>query len=101
MSMSTNSGGRCRELLTRFLGIPPNVKTQALYHSVRERAVSGDVLQSFRPAAFFARAVYCPDLATCSVSIRNFATAACATVADSAVVGSTATDGSALPSAVA
>jgi LuxR family transcriptional regulator, maltose regulon positive regulatory protein len=29
---------RCRELLTRFLGIPPNSKTQALYHSVRERA---------------------------------------------------------------
>jgi len=25
-------------LLTRFLGIPPNAKTQALYHSVRERA---------------------------------------------------------------
>jgi len=23
---------------TRFLGIPPNAKTQALYHSVRERA---------------------------------------------------------------
>ena len=31
---------RCRELLTRFLGTPPNAKTQALYHSVRERAVS-------------------------------------------------------------
>jgi LuxR family transcriptional regulator, maltose regulon positive regulatory protein len=31
---------RCRELLTRFLGIPPNAKTQALYHSVRDRAVS-------------------------------------------------------------
>ncbi len=30
--------GRCRELLTRFLGVPPNTKTQALYHSVRERA---------------------------------------------------------------
>jgi LuxR family maltose regulon positive regulatory protein len=29
---------RCRELLTRFLGIPPNAKTQALYHSVRELA---------------------------------------------------------------
>jgi LuxR family transcriptional regulator, maltose regulon positive regulatory protein len=29
---------RCRELLTRFLGIPPNAKTQALYQSVRERA---------------------------------------------------------------
>jgi len=29
---------RCRELLMRFLGIPPNAKTQALYHSVRERA---------------------------------------------------------------
>jgi LuxR family transcriptional regulator, maltose regulon positive regulatory protein len=29
---------RCRESLTRFLGIPPNAKTQALYHSVRERA---------------------------------------------------------------
>jgi LuxR family transcriptional regulator, maltose regulon positive regulatory protein len=31
---------RCSDLLTRFLGIPPNAKTQALYHSVRERAVS-------------------------------------------------------------
>jgi LuxR family transcriptional regulator, maltose regulon positive regulatory protein len=29
---------RCRELLTRILGIPPNAKTQALYHSVRECA---------------------------------------------------------------
>jgi two-component SAPR family response regulator len=29
---------RCRELLTRFLGVPPNAKTQALFHSVRERA---------------------------------------------------------------
>jgi LuxR family maltose regulon positive regulatory protein len=29
---------RCRELLTRFLGIAPSAKTQALYHSVRERA---------------------------------------------------------------
>jgi DNA-binding SARP family transcriptional activator len=29
---------RCRELLTRLLGVPPNSKTQALYHSVRERA---------------------------------------------------------------
>jgi LuxR family maltose regulon positive regulatory protein len=29
---------RCRELLARFLGVPPNAKTQALYHSVRERA---------------------------------------------------------------
>jgi LuxR family maltose regulon positive regulatory protein len=29
---------RCRELLTRFLGIAPNAKTQALYHSVREHA---------------------------------------------------------------
>jgi len=29
---------RCRELLACFLGIPPNAKTQALYHSVRERA---------------------------------------------------------------
>jgi two-component SAPR family response regulator len=29
---------RCRESLSRFLGIPPNAKTQALYHSVRERA---------------------------------------------------------------
>jgi hypothetical protein len=25
-------------LLTRFLGIAPNAKTQSLYHSVRERA---------------------------------------------------------------
>ena len=29
---------RCRELLTRFLGVPPNAKTQALYLSVREGA---------------------------------------------------------------
>jgi LuxR family transcriptional regulator, maltose regulon positive regulatory protein len=29
---------RCSELLMRFLGIPPNAKTQALYRSVRERA---------------------------------------------------------------
>jgi LuxR family transcriptional regulator, maltose regulon positive regulatory protein len=29
---------RCRELLTRCLGVPPNAKTQALYHSVREHA---------------------------------------------------------------
>jgi DNA-binding SARP family transcriptional activator len=29
---------RCRELLTKFLGVPPNAKTQAIYHSVRERA---------------------------------------------------------------
>jgi LuxR family maltose regulon positive regulatory protein len=29
---------RCRELLTRFLGIPPSAKTEALHHSVRERA---------------------------------------------------------------
>jgi LuxR family maltose regulon positive regulatory protein len=34
---------RCRDLLTRFLGIPPNAKTQALYHSVRERAVYATV----------------------------------------------------------
>jgi LuxR family transcriptional regulator, maltose regulon positive regulatory protein len=32
--------GRCRELLKHFLGVPPNEKTQALYHSVRERAVN-------------------------------------------------------------
>jgi LuxR family transcriptional regulator, maltose regulon positive regulatory protein len=35
--------GRCRELLTRFLGIPPNVRTQALYRSIRERAVCAPV----------------------------------------------------------
>jgi LuxR family maltose regulon positive regulatory protein len=34
---------RCRELLTRFLGIPPNAKTQALYHSVREGAAYATV----------------------------------------------------------
>jgi LuxR family maltose regulon positive regulatory protein len=34
---------RCRELLTRFLGIPPNAKTQALYQSVRERAAYAPV----------------------------------------------------------
>jgi LuxR family maltose regulon positive regulatory protein len=34
---------RCRELLTRFLGISPNSKTQALYHSVRERAAYATV----------------------------------------------------------
>jgi len=30
---------RCREFLTKFLGVPPNAKTQAVYFSVRERAV--------------------------------------------------------------
>jgi LuxR family maltose regulon positive regulatory protein len=37
--------GRCRESLTRLLGIPPNAKTQALYYSVREHAAcaSADV----------------------------------------------------------
>jgi len=34
---------RCRELLMRFLGIAPNAKTQALYHSVRERATYSPV----------------------------------------------------------
>jgi LuxR family maltose regulon positive regulatory protein len=34
---------RCRELLTRFLGISPNAKTQALFHSVRERAAYATV----------------------------------------------------------
>src|SRR5258708_3044214 len=34
---------RCRELLTRFLGIPPNAQTQPLYHSVRERAAYATV----------------------------------------------------------
>jgi LuxR family transcriptional regulator, maltose regulon positive regulatory protein len=34
---------RCRELLTRFLGIPPNAKTQALFHSVRQRAACAPV----------------------------------------------------------
>jgi len=29
---------RCRETLTRYLGVPPNAKTQAVYFSVRERA---------------------------------------------------------------
>ena len=35
---------RCRELLTKFLGIPPNAKTQAVYFSVRERAVPTSVV---------------------------------------------------------
>ena len=35
--------GRCRELLTRFLGVSPNKKTQALYNSVRERAACASV----------------------------------------------------------
>jgi LuxR family transcriptional regulator, maltose regulon positive regulatory protein len=34
---------RCRELLTRFLGVSPSAKTQALYLSVRERAAHGSV----------------------------------------------------------
>jgi LuxR family maltose regulon positive regulatory protein len=34
---------RCRELLARFLGVPPNAKTQSLYHSVRERAAHAPV----------------------------------------------------------
>jgi LuxR family maltose regulon positive regulatory protein len=29
---------RCRELLARFLGVPPNAETQAIYQSVREGA---------------------------------------------------------------
>jgi DNA-binding SARP family transcriptional activator len=32
---------RCRELLTRMLGVPPNPKTVAVYHSVCERASAG------------------------------------------------------------
>jgi LuxR family maltose regulon positive regulatory protein len=40
---------RCRELLTRFLGIPPNAKTQALYHSVRERAACAAALAVSEP----------------------------------------------------
>ena len=39
---------RCRELLTRFLGVPPNAKTQALYHSVRERAAYGPIRSGLR-----------------------------------------------------
>ena len=35
--------GRCREVLKHFLGVPPNEKTQALYHSVRERAANVSV----------------------------------------------------------
>jgi len=31
---------RCREQLTRLLGVPPNAKTQAIYHSVRQSAVA-------------------------------------------------------------
>ena len=40
---------RCRELLTRVLGIPPNAKTQALYQSVRERAACDAVLALSEP----------------------------------------------------
>jgi NADH dehydrogenase FAD-containing subunit len=32
------TGVELAELLTRFLGMPPNAKTQALFHSVREAA---------------------------------------------------------------
>jgi DNA-binding SARP family transcriptional activator len=32
---------RCRECLTRMLGVTPNPKTVAVYHSVRERAAAG------------------------------------------------------------
>jgi len=31
---------RCRELLTRLLGVPPNAKTQAIYLSVRQSAAA-------------------------------------------------------------
>ena len=31
---------RCRELLTRLVGVPPNAKTQAIYHSVRQSAIA-------------------------------------------------------------
>jgi hypothetical protein len=44
---------------------------------------------------------YCADLATCSVSMRNFETAACAAVPDLAAVSAFAIDGSTLSSAVA
>jgi hypothetical protein len=44
---------------------------------------------------------YCTDDATCSVSILNLETATCAAVPDLAVVAASATDGSALSSAVA
>jgi DNA-binding SARP family transcriptional activator len=46
---------RCRELLTRFLGIPPNAKTQALYHSVREGAAYAAVVGKLRSAPLEAR----------------------------------------------
>jgi len=32
---------RCRELLARILGVPPNAKTEAIHQSVRQCAVSG------------------------------------------------------------
>jgi hypothetical protein len=44
---------------------------------------------------------YCADRATSAVSMRNLETATCAGVANSAIVESSATDGSARPSAVA
>ena len=31
---------RCRELLTRMLGVQPNPKTQAIYHSVRQNQLA-------------------------------------------------------------
>jgi LuxR family transcriptional regulator, maltose regulon positive regulatory protein len=40
---------RCRELLTRFLGIAPNAKTQALYFSVREHAACASHLNGAMP----------------------------------------------------
>jgi LuxR family maltose regulon positive regulatory protein len=40
---------RCRELLTRFLGVPPNAKTQALYRRVREHAESERTWAAVRP----------------------------------------------------
>jgi len=37
---------RCRELLTKFLGVPPNAKTQAVYFSVRERAIPSSAVSA-------------------------------------------------------
>src|ERR1700730_224902 len=40
---------RCRELLTRFLGVQPNAKTQALYLSVCERASAAATIHDCSP----------------------------------------------------
>jgi hypothetical protein len=87
-------------MISAIIDSPGNRSSMiALGHDLRvsrQLCVPDDVIRSkTRPYG------YCADFATRSVSTRNFETAACAAVSDSAVVGDFAIDGSSLPSAVA